>query len=579
MPKKILLIENDSAFAAQLSESLEASGFDVRIAPEGKAGLDLAREWGPDAVVLCVELPGMSGYLVCQKLRKEDATKGIPLILTSAEATPDTFEKHRALKVRADEYLSKPYVPGALLEKLAAIGLSAEVAPAPARLDDEDAGPLPDDEPDEEVVTLEEDMGLEALAAEPEAELPALNLESLPDEPLPGGGEQPSLDEDLSLLDEAFDGISSHPPARPNGDEGLDLELPGEAPVPPEDVDAAAGSPLDGDEAPGLGALDGALELETDDALAGLGGDGDGLGTGAFELDREPVRPSPALRPASAGGPRASGTSVKVEPEPPRPVAAAPAAPARAVTPVPAPAPATANGGAMAERLGRELAEARQALSDARSGVSAREAELRQLRARAERSARRADEAEAAISEKDADLASLRAKLETVTGQARRAEAELKTVREEGRRAADELADLRGRLAEVEGRAEAAEAEARRRAEEASESTERLEGLERELEELRTELVVARGEAEGARGEVEKRTAELRKKLAELEAANAKNEERVLKAYQKIKSDEKVKDKVRKAVAIAAQLLEEGLPPDAVEKERRPGPATLLDRD
>src|SRR5512141_2402794 len=120
MPKKILLIENDSAFAGQLTESLEASGFDVRAAPEGKAGLDLAREWGPDGIVLCVELPGMSGYLVCQKLRKDDATKAIPLILTSAEATADTFEKHRALKVRADEYLIKPFVPGALFEKLTA---------------------------------------------------------------------------------------------------------------------------------------------------------------------------------------------------------------------------------------------------------------------------------------------------------------------------------------------------------------------------------------------------------------------------------------------------------------------------
>ena len=71
---------------------------------------------------------------------------------------------------------------------------------------------------------------------------------------------------------------------------------------------------------------------------------------------------------------------------------------------------------------------------------------------------------------------------------------------------------------------------------------------------------MAQGEAEGARDEVESRTAELRKRISELEATSAKNEERVLKAYQKIKGDEKVKDKVRKAIAIAAQLLEEGLP-------------------
>ena len=81
---------------------------------------------------------------------------------------------------------------------------------------------------------------------------------------------------------------------------------------------------------------------------------------------------------------------------------------------------------------------------------------------------------------------------------------------------------------------------------------------------------MARGEADGARGEIEKRTAELRKRVADLEATNAKNEERVVKAYQKIKADEKVRDKVRKALAIATQLLEDGLPAEsAAEKERR----------
>ena len=81
---------------------------------------------------------------------------------------------------------------------------------------------------------------------------------------------------------------------------------------------------------------------------------------------------------------------------------------------------------------------------------------------------------------------------------------------------------------------------------------------------------MARGEAEGARGEVEKRTADLKKRLADLEATNAKNEERVVKAYQKIKADEKVRDKVRKALAIAAQLVDDTMPQEsAAEKERR----------
>jgi hypothetical protein len=74
---------------------------------------------------------------------------------------------------------------------------------------------------------------------------------------------------------------------------------------------------------------------------------------------------------------------------------------------------------------------------------------------------------------------------------------------------------------------------------------------------------------------VEKRTAEIRKRVAELEASNTKHEERVVKAYQKIKADEKVREKIRKAIAIAAQLLDEGAPVES-EKERR---ATPLGRE
>ena len=101
MSKKILLIESDGAFAQQLANALEARGLQARVTGDGKEGLDLARIDRPDCIVLCVELPKMSGYSICNKLKKDEQLKAIPLVIISAEATAETFEQHRKLKTRA----------------------------------------------------------------------------------------------------------------------------------------------------------------------------------------------------------------------------------------------------------------------------------------------------------------------------------------------------------------------------------------------------------------------------------------------------------------------------------------------
>ncbi len=544
MPKKILLIENDPAFAATISGSLEASGFEVRATGDGKEGLDLARDWAPEAVVLCVELPSLSGYLVCQKLKKDEVLKQVPLVLTSAEATEETFEKHKTLKARADDYLLKPYEPEALLEKLGAlIGLPEGSGEFTA-----DAAGGAAVEGDEELVSLEEELGLEAAPGEPEAEVPGLSLESLPDEREAAEASGSGLDEDLKLLDDAFDGLSA-PPAADEAAAALD-ELTGEKPMAGDEVDAAAASLPEEDEGPARADL-GGLGDDADAALGALGAADEALSSG-LDVATAAAPPRP-VRAASADLLRAAGIKL-LDDEP---------------SPVPAAALASAVEPAAARHLdageaGAGDPELQEALERMRTELAGRDAELRELRGNVETLSRRADDA-------DAELTQARARVEAAQEKARRAEAE---VAEQRRKASD----AEKRAGEAERRAAAAEQDARRKAEEAAASAEaisRAEALEREAEELRTELLVARGEADGARGEVERRTAELKKRVAELEAANARNEERVVKAYQKIKADEKVREKVRKALSIASQLLEEGLPTESpAEKERRAAAAT-----
>jgi CheY-like chemotaxis protein len=520
MAKKILFIENDSSFAAGIAESLEATGFEVRVTGDGKEGLDLAREWSPEAVVLCVELPGMSGYLVCQKLKKDDELRSLPLVLTSAEATEETFEKHRTLKARADEYLLKPYTPQALVDKLGAlVGLPEAAAPAP----------------EEEIVSLEEEVGIEAEAeGSPDREIPGLDLESLPDEPPAHAG---GVDDDLKLLDEAFDGIAA--PAPRDAAAALD-ELTGERPVEGAEVDAAAASLPDEDEGAGRADL-GGLDSEAEAALGALGGEDETLSPGAGVEDEPPTRP---VRGPSSESLRAAGVKLLHEEEPS----------------APPPLPRDGRGGAAGEPEG---AGDGAALERARAELEDRDAEIRELEKKVREQERRAGEAEG-------EAEHVRAKVDGLAAQLRKSEADARA----GREAAQaEIAELERKLGEAERRADTAEAEARRRRDEAAAAAEavaKAEALEREADELRTELLVARSEAEGARNEVEKRTSELKKRVLDVETSAEKNEERVVKAYQKIKADEKVREKIRKALAIAMQLLEEGLPAESTgEKERR----------
>src|SRR5262249_48780842 len=99
----------DAAVARALTDTLADKGIDSRVTADGNEGLALARTESPSLIVLCVELSRVSGYSICNKLKKDPELGSIPLILTSSQATEETFEQHKKLKTRAEAYLKKPY--------------------------------------------------------------------------------------------------------------------------------------------------------------------------------------------------------------------------------------------------------------------------------------------------------------------------------------------------------------------------------------------------------------------------------------------------------------------------------------
>ncbi len=177
MRKNVLLIESDPVLASALATTLSTRGFGVQTSPDGKEGFDLARVQRPDCIVLCVELPGLSGYSWCNKLKKDPDLRETPLVITSSEATPETFEQHRKLKTHAEDYLRKPFPPGVLADRIEAL-----------------VGP-PDAPSDDEFLTLE-DVELE--------DAPDTKAPPPPPPPVPGL----EADDDLRALDDAFDAIS-----------------------------------------------------------------------------------------------------------------------------------------------------------------------------------------------------------------------------------------------------------------------------------------------------------------------------------------------------------------------------------
>jgi DNA-binding response OmpR family regulator len=111
---RVLVIEDNADLAFGLRNNLEIEGYEVEVAPDGRAGLAAARADRPDLVVLDLMLPGMDGFRVLKNLREYEPCPPI-LILTARGGEAD---KVRGLRLGADDYVTKPF---GLLELLARV--------------------------------------------------------------------------------------------------------------------------------------------------------------------------------------------------------------------------------------------------------------------------------------------------------------------------------------------------------------------------------------------------------------------------------------------------------------------------
>lgn len=113
----LLIVEDDAAIRRGLCDALKFTGYHVREAEDGKAGLDLALADGIDLVLLDILMPKMDGLQVLAELRK--ARPSLPVIFLTARGQEE--DRVKGLRSGADDYIVKPFSIGELLARVEAI--------------------------------------------------------------------------------------------------------------------------------------------------------------------------------------------------------------------------------------------------------------------------------------------------------------------------------------------------------------------------------------------------------------------------------------------------------------------------
>jgi two-component system, cell cycle response regulator DivK len=113
---KILLVEDHEELWDFLSRRLRRRGFDVVLAHDGRQALDQVSAETPDVVLLDMDLPVMDGWTVASTLRRDDATRTLPLIALTAHGMAG--DEAKALAAGCDAYHAKPVEFDRLLDQI-----------------------------------------------------------------------------------------------------------------------------------------------------------------------------------------------------------------------------------------------------------------------------------------------------------------------------------------------------------------------------------------------------------------------------------------------------------------------------
>ena len=117
--KSILIVDDEAPIREMIVVALEMAGYDCLEAENSQQAHALVVDRRPDLILLDWMLPGASGIELARRLKREDATASVPIIMLTAKAEEDN--KIQGLEVGADDYITKPFSPRELVARLKAV--------------------------------------------------------------------------------------------------------------------------------------------------------------------------------------------------------------------------------------------------------------------------------------------------------------------------------------------------------------------------------------------------------------------------------------------------------------------------
>lgn len=113
---KILIVEDENCLLKLECILLTSKGYDVKGVTGGEEALGVIKDYRPDLVLLDVIMPGMDGFEVCHRIKTDEKTRHIPVIMLTAKRRPQDIQK--GLEAGAVSYITKPFKSSTVIETI-----------------------------------------------------------------------------------------------------------------------------------------------------------------------------------------------------------------------------------------------------------------------------------------------------------------------------------------------------------------------------------------------------------------------------------------------------------------------------